>query len=391
MSARVIQARSPRPSTATLGASAQTQMTQGVVNFYTDRAVQTAFGMTPEEKEARKAARSTPEAKAAAKEARAAKKEAKKTEAVRTAGARKVKGKNGGYTKRVLIAAATTLCMLDTKAITDRAEKVEGAHVSFIVITFPPKMVTDSVSTHQTLAKIIRLHRAITKGNPIPESEPEVELVTEFHEDGSMTIGEKTPDGAAYIWNIEFKKSGQAHINFLSALTDAEAYEFRRGVMKLTGWPRGSSMKKAVYLSTPSRFEEQTRSARDLVEHAMKYMVLIGDSPKALRKRHQYKTPESWKSGSGAMYGYSRHLKKAVTLQLIITNKKQRIAVDRYLSRRLDIQSDFVQWYYSETSEMSEAYDLSPFSPDRIGGSTRTTFVTQEMIDDLKILVRHFA
>lgn len=71
-------------------------------------------------------------------------------------------------------------------------------------------------------------------------------------------------------------------------------------------------------------------------EKAFGYFVLIGNRRKAIRKKRQYKTPDSWSTGSGPVWGYSRTIK---TVQFEITNVKQRRCIDSYLRAHLGIPS----------------------------------------------------
>ncbi|TQJ33041.1 hypothetical protein [Arthrobacter sp. SLBN-122] len=250
------------------------------------------------------------------------------------------------------------MTMFDLSPITDRVDNNEDVHISFLVLSYAKGVVTDPESVHDNIAKFQRKIR--------------------------QTVGTE----AAYVWDIEAKRSGQAHVNFLAALTANEAYQLRLWWAKnASGFSGKYKLKDAAFLSVPTSFEERTISSRMLAQRALGYFVLIGSSQKAIKKRHQYKFDGAWLTNSGAMWGRSANIGRAETVQFEITNLKQRRAIDRYVSRQLCIKQKIVQWV-SVDGELSDEFDVSPFSPDRIAGSKYGVTITPQMRVDIEYIIK---
>ncbi|MFS0717111.1 hypothetical protein ABC337_13900 [Arthrobacter sp. 1P04PC] len=272
------------------------------------------------------------------------------------------KGSNQGWNFRTMPRMKTTMTMLDTSAITARVEQNKDVHIAYLVLSYPRLMITDAASVHENIERFLRGARKI--------------------------VGDELAD----IWTIEFKKSKQAHVNFLAALSDSEAYELRKLWARIAGWSGDYKLKDAAYLSMSTSYEERTKGAKALAENVMKYLSAFGDSPSALRKAHQFWTPPEWlETGTGAMWGYSRNIKQAAEVQFEITNIKQRKAVDTYLRKSLGIKAKLVRWANDETGEVSELYDRSAFSQDRSHGSSWGCFITPQMVADIRYIISSLA
>jgi hypothetical protein len=269
------------------------------------------------------------------------------------------KNTNNGWTPKTKCSAKTTVLMLDMQPLIDRAQR-KDVHVTYFVGKYAPGMEVSAADFHANLKYVLKILR--------------------------KDVGEEL----AYIWDVERMPDGQPHVNIVTALTDREAYVLRTAWRSICGDPK-ALLSEVAHITTPSAYEEATRSAEELIENALNYIMLFGGSDKAVEKAEQYWSPKGWtETGTGAMWGRSRNLKPAEEVSLVVHNMRQRVAVDRYMSRRLNIPANTVVWVY-EDGTTSDPYNTSAFSPDRWGGSRRTVRMTAEMVRDLHALIKYFA
>lgn len=304
---------------------------------------------------------------------------ARSTQAVRDAGKGKGKGAakrqegtgNKAYTRRVKRHMKTSMQFMDTKVLEDRVEEGGGeVHIGYGVFNFPRGQYISPEFAHEVQAKFVRGGRSLLGGT------------------------------FSYVWNIEFHepdKSGhrQPHFNFLMAVTEREAYLLCGLWARLAGHDYTASrfrLKRAARVRLSTSHEERTLGVRGCISKVMHYVTAcIGDSELAKLKREQYICDDRWMAaGTGAMWGKSRDITYAETIQLELTNLRQRQAVERYLRERLNIRPRMVRWVY-DTGEVSEPVDVSPFGPGRSTGTIHAGRITPDMITDLRLIIRRLA
>lgn len=275
------------------------------------------------------------------------------------------KGK-GWEGKKTVLNAKTTLLSLSFKVLEDLIE-AEGSkyELAYFVGIYPKGMVVTPEDGKANLKSFFRGCRDNIFGDEPFE----------------------------YFWDGEFTYDEQIHWNILTAATPWQQYEMALLWFKIAGHSSDTLLSTAANITTPNRADRRHKTTRDLIERAIHYFTLVGKSEKAVKKAHQYKTPEAWlEAGTGKMWGYSSGIVKAEEVTVTVTNKYQRVAFDTYMRENGNYKPRVVQWFDPETgTNVSDPLDLGLWSSDRIYGTREAIPLTDTKIAEIMYLLDYFS